>query len=1555
MKTMHNGWVRSLFATVLAVMMLAGGGGVTAYGAPANLYWDVNGATAGTGGTGPWNLTDLTWRTNSATGTLLPWDNGVNGNSAYLGGTVGTLTLGANITVAYISPSSGYVINGDAGGSYSLTFDSTSKVGGDGGVYAVMMNGGLLTINAPVVLAGSFYSQFRGDITFNGVVSGSGSLSTYTTMTLTNANTFSGGFHMVNGGYLVFTHDQALGTGAILTGGGVLRAGNGYRTISNPITPTGGGAFNMATDGTNNLTLAGGAGTGIVGGKDPRFTVNNPVLTIDRPLYGYYGQPATFVFTKAGTGTLVLAQSSPQSLGTVNINSGAVIVNGGAISNSTLTGTTTNGSKVITGLSSTAGLKVGQQVSSGVGTPPNTPVIVSIDGADQITLAEAWTATGSRSLTFSAAGGGLGYNSGHITVSNTATLGGTGTIVLATGKTNTILTGGTIAPGGIAAGTEVGTLTVTNGTFVLATNAIYAWQSKDGVGDKVRVYGTLSLPAVATVNVSQVSGALPATPTLFTANAFAGASTLSDWVVNGLTGYGAKIQGTDVVLYVLPLAITNLPAVVVDSSHAILSGKLLADGLQPPANVSVFWGPQDKGMTKAGWANTNDFGPCSVGVALNTNVVLTPPSGVYSYRFYVTNAVTEAWSDPAVTFSVEAVRLVATAPNAAELGQVPGVIMAYRSDTATNVPLQVNFTVSGTAAGGVDYGAIGTSVTILVGATNAPITITPLIDRLIEGVETVTVTLAAGSYAIGSPSVAEVTIADWAAPAYAYVATTGNGTYGTNWATAYTNVQDALNRANSNDTVYVKGETFILPLNSGNGKLVWTRSFLTLAGGYAADGGLPGALTNTPTVFANTNTPTADGDTSNRVLYVSGVTNGTLSRVTIRGGKIGPSGNASPPSPPNYYGAGVYVTGSTNLVFSSVTIEGNSMLNLFDVTLQGGGLYATNSWGTLTNCVVLNNSVPDYRNPCWGGGVYLGGGGWTLQDTVVRDNNSTLTHGNSWKGLGIAINGGTHALRNCAVARNAGINTLTSVQGDGLYVVGATVTVQNCTIAWHQYGGIRLASGTMGVTNCILWGNGGNVVANGTNDIVGVATGSVAYCDIGVGDRAFTNNGNFSSDPLFERGFYLATNSPCVNAGSQSASAAGLDGRTTRADGTADTDTVDLGYHFAGGVAVPELYVSVNSGSDANTGTAPGAGSAFKTIGKALATAGDGTHVHIEAGNYTTNSETFPLVAANKWGVQLLGASSAVTLLSAQGASNRVLTMSFCYPDARIEGFTLANARWNLGYGMSGSGGELGAMGGALYVAHVKGTVASCSITNNALPQKVEWGVRAGGGLAVTASDVLVSNCTVVANSCASYADNDDAIGAGIYSDGGTFVNCLVGGNSITGGRYRRGGGFYLTTGNHLLRNCLVYSNDAVTGGTAFGGDGLYVAGGAVVLESSTVVTNGGEGLRQAAGTVAVTNSILWGNGVDATGTVVAAYSDVGVAGPAVVLLSCLSTNPLFMFPATNNYRLAEGSPCINAGLTLSWMTGATDLGGQRRIMAGRVDMGAYEAMPPGGSVFKFR
>lgn len=552
MKTHLSKWL----CRVVAVVMAAG----AAQG--ASLYWDGNGD--GTrGGDGTWNTSGSSWWTAASGGTLQAWANGVNGNSAYLGGTAGTLTLGADVTVDLLDVATvGYVINGDAGGLYKLTLDSSNAPGGSQGAnYTVMsVNGGkLLTINAPVVLTGSRMHQFRSDVTINGVVSGTQGFtapgSSGVTLTLNGSNTFSGGVSLGYVGTVVIGHDQALGIGSITPGGGPLRAGGGNRTISTVMSSSGGGNFYLQTDGTNNLTLAGGVGTGIVGGKDPSFTVNNPVLMIDRPLYAYYGQPSTFVFTKAGTGTMVLAQSSSLSPGTVNVNAGTVIVNGGSVAASTLNGTVTSNSAVITGLSSTAGLRIGQQVSATGLTFANLEdarVIVSIDSATQVTLgAPVTSSSGSYSITFSAVGA-LGYNTGNITVSNAATLGGSGTIVLATGKTNTVLAGGTIAPGSITAGAEVGTLTFTNGTFSFQENARYAWQYKDGAGDKVRVYGTLILPTVATVAVSQVSGSMPADPPIFTATTLAGASSLTNWVVTGVQNYTVQISGTTNVILKAP-------------------------------------------------------------------------------------------------------------------------------------------------------------------------------------------------------------------------------------------------------------------------------------------------------------------------------------------------------------------------------------------------------------------------------------------------------------------------------------------------------------------------------------------------------------------------------------------------------------------------------------------------------------------------------------------------------------------------------------------------------------------------------------------------------------------------------------------------------------------------------------------------------------------------------------------------------------------------------------------------------------------------------------------
>ena len=59
------------------------------------------------------------------------------------------------------------------------------------------------------------------------------------------------------------------------------------------------------------------------------------------------------------------------------------------------------------------------------------------------------------------------------------------------------------------------------------------------------------------------------------------------------------------------------------------------------------------------------------------------------------------------------------------------------------------------------------------------------------------------------------------------------------------------------------------------------------------------------------------------------------------------------------------------------------------------------------------------------------------------------------------------------------------------------------------------------------------------------------------------------------------------------------------------------------------------------------------------------------------------------------------------------------------------------------------------------------------------------------------------------------------------------------------------------------------------------------------------------------------------------------------------TTNPpQFVNVAGRDYHLKSTSPCVNTGMNqLWWMTGATDLDGQRRIdpVSGIVDMGCYE------------
>jgi uncharacterized protein YjiK/phosphodiesterase/alkaline phosphatase D-like protein len=109
------------------------------------------------------------------------------------------------------------------------------------------------------------------------------------------------------------------------------------------------------------------------------------------------------------------------------------------------------------------------------------------------------------------------------------------------------------------------------------------------------------------------------------------------------------------------------------------------------------------------------------------------------------------------------VTITATDANAAETGNNPGTFRITRTGSTVGA-LTVNYTIA-TGAGKADAAdytpALTGAATIPSGQSFVDITITPVTDTLVEGDEALTLTLGdSGSYDVGAPAAATVTIAD---------------------------------------------------------------------------------------------------------------------------------------------------------------------------------------------------------------------------------------------------------------------------------------------------------------------------------------------------------------------------------------------------------------------------------------------------------------------------------------------------------------------------------------------------------------------------------------------------------------------------------------------------------------------------------------------------------------------------------------------------------------------------------------------------------------------------
>ena len=307
-----------------------------------------------------------------------------------------------------------------------------------------------------------------------------------------------------------------------------------------------------------------------------------------------------------------------------------------------------------------------------------------------------------------------------------------------------------------------------------------------------------------------------------------------------------------------------------------------------------------------------------------------------------------------------------------------------------------------------------------------------------------------------------------------------------------------------------------------------------------------------------------------------------------------------------------------------------------------------------------------------------------------------------------------------------------------------------------------------------------------------------------------------------------------------------------------------------------------------------------------------------------------------------------VTTVQRSAGSIRLLELFAGASNALFAGFTLRD-----GYTQVDEGG-----GGAVQMA--AGTVSNCILRNCSTARASGGGFRTEGGGAIVNGGLLV-NCVVANNAAADFWGGQ---GGGVYIAGGVARGCTITNNNTGAGSEgdngRRGGGVYVAGG--VVDRCWIADNDAIYGGGAFAvggsirnsilvkskvGGGIEMTGGAV--ENSTISDNKAgtrsySGLRMTGG--GVTNTIVYFNQsgynfVEKTG----GSFEFSVSENAIGGSSNLVSDPNFEGSATNNYRLAAGSPCIDSGTNLAWAAAAQDLAGNARAY-GVVDRGAYEFTP---------
>jgi autotransporter-associated beta strand protein/T5SS/PEP-CTERM-associated repeat protein len=284
--------------------------------------WTNNGSLyIGNSGTGVLNLSNGTVTSNSSVVGLYASSNGtvnVSGGSWVntLGLTVGSLGTG-NLTLS---------------GTGSVSSATTTLGASLIGIGTLNLNGGTLTTGQVSKGGGS------GTVTFNG---GTLQLSGNQTNLFLGFN--PGNVTLAAGGGTIDTQNFNVATAYALSGpGGLTKTGTGTLTLTGNNTYTGGTTINGGT-----LQIGNGGTSGFVQGN---INLNNSTLTFNRSGNVTFNGTisGSGQLTKTGNGTLTLSGNN-NFTGTVNINSGTLLLGSSNVIANTATNMSLNGGTFATG------------------------------------------------------------------------------------------------------------------------------------------------------------------------------------------------------------------------------------------------------------------------------------------------------------------------------------------------------------------------------------------------------------------------------------------------------------------------------------------------------------------------------------------------------------------------------------------------------------------------------------------------------------------------------------------------------------------------------------------------------------------------------------------------------------------------------------------------------------------------------------------------------------------------------------------------------------------------------------------------------------------------------------------------------------------------------------------------------------------------------------------------------------------------------------------------------------------------------------------------------